>query len=233
MISADEALGIPRAAKSPFASVARTTLFICIGVVAALLLFLLDTVLVNRAPDTDKNAVPVKLLEFVNVAQDSEVRLKERRLPPKPDPKERPDPPKVRINQDTAAQVMEIDFEMPAVEAGLGGGQGPWLGAYRTAPGQQMHDGDIIPIVRIEPQYPRDALVRGLEGWVQVEFTILEDGSVRDVDVLDADPVGVFERNAVRAVMRWKFKPRIVDGTAVKRRGRQTIEFRLLQDQAG
>ncbi len=230
MITADEALGIPRATKGPFGSVARITLFLCVGVIAALALFLLDSVLVKRSPGADKNAVPVKLMEFVNVAQDSEVRLKERRLPPKPDPKERPEPPKVRVNQQTSAQTMEIDFEMPAVEVGLGGGQGPWLGAYRTAPGEQHHDGDIIPIVRIEPQYPRDALVRGLEGWVRVEFTILEDGSVADVDVVDADPKGIFERNAIRAVMRWKFKPRIIDGTAVKRRGRQTIEFRLLQE---
>jgi protein TonB len=93
-----------------------------------------------------------------------------------------------------------------------------------------MHDGDVLPVVRIEPQYPREALVKGIEGWVRVEFVILEDGGVQSVEVLAAEPPGMFERNAVRAVMRWKFKPRIENGVAVRRRGAQTIEFQLIED---
>lgn len=231
-ITAEEVLGIPRSRPRPAGAVARVVLFLSLGTLAAALLFLLDSALVKREPRTQDKAVPVKLVEFVRVEGQDEVRIKERRLPPKPRPAEQPRPPeKLRVNQQANTQRMEIDFDMPAVEAGLGGGGGPWLGAYVPRQGGAgMHDGDILPIVRIEPQYPREALVRGIEGWVRVEFTIMEDGGVAEVDVVDARPRGVFERSAVNAVMRWKFKPRIENGAAVRRRGAQTIEFQLLED---
>ena len=232
MITADEALGIPCHHPGPFGRIARAGVFVAVGLVAAALLFLLDSVLVRRSPYEQEKATSVKLVEFVRVATEDEVRIRERTLPPKPKPLERPDrPEKVMANQRQNVQQMEIDFEMPDVESGLAGGAGPWLGAYVPRKDNHgMHDGDILPIVRIEPQYPREALVKGIEGWVRVQFTILEDGGVEGVEVLAADPRGMFERNAVRAVMRWKFKPRIVDGQPVRRLGAQTIEFQLLED---
>ena len=85
----------------------------------------------------------------------------------------------------------------------------------------------MIPIVRIDPQWPREALIEGTEGWVEVEFTILPDGSVEDPIVTDSEPRGLFDRNALRAILRWKFKPRVVDGEAVSRRAEQRIDFIL------
>ena len=88
-------------------------------------------------------------------------------------------------------------------------------------------EGDIIPVVVIRPMYPRDAAIAGLEGWVKVEFTITEVGTVKDPRVIDADPPRVFNREAVRAILKWKFKPRVVDGVAVERRATQVIDFSL------
>jgi protein TonB len=96
--------------------------------------------------------------------------------------------------------------------------------------GDNMGDGDIIPIVRIEPSYPRDAALKGIEGYVKVMLTILPDGSVGEARVIDSNPPRIFNREAIRAVLRWKFKPRIVDGQAVSREAEQTIEFNLNQD---
>ena len=232
MITADEALGIPCHQPGPARRAARIGLFVAVGLVVASLLFLLDSVLVRRSPYEKEKATAVKLVDFVRVATQDEVRVRVRTLPPKPKPVERPErPEKLVVNQRQNVQQMEIDFEMPDVEAGLTGGAGPWLGAYVPRKDNRgMHDGDILPVVRIEPQYPREALIKGIEGWVRVEFTILEDGGVDAVEVVASEPRGMFERNAVRAIMRWKFKPRIVDGRPVRRLGAQTIEFQLLED---
>jgi len=45
--------------------------------------------------------------------------------------------------------------------------------------------------------------------------------------VVDSDPRRVFDREALRAILRWKFRPRIVDGQAVSREAEQTIEFNM------
>ena len=84
-------------------------------------------------------------------------------------------------------------------------------------------------IVKIQPQWPREALLNGTEGWVKVQFTIMEDGTVGSASVIESQPRRLFDRNAIRAILRWKFKPRVVDGKAVKRDAVQTIEFKLDQ----
>ncbi len=53
------------------------------------------------------------------------------------------------------------------------------------------------------------------------------DGTVRNARVLDAKPKGLFEAAAVQAVLRWKFKPKVVNGAPVEQKGAQKIEFNL------
>lgn len=203
------------------------------GAFVAALLFLLDSQLVRHGRGQGETTRAVQLADFVHVAPDETVRIRERRLPKKAPPPERP-PPVQRpdVVAATAQPRMLLDFEVPAVDAGLAGGDGPWLGAYGVARGAVGSDSDVVPIVRIQPQYPREALMRGIEGWVRVEFLILEDGSVADVTVVEAQPARIFDRATVRAVQRWKFRPRYEDGRAVRRRGAQTIEFLIDTDTA-
>ncbi len=80
-------------------------------------------------------------------------------------------------------------------------------------------DRDVIPLVRINPEYPSRARSRGIEGWVQVEFTITAAGTVANPRVVDADPKGLFDRAAITAIGRWKYNPKVVDGRAQERRG--------------
>ena len=120
-----------------------------------------------------------------------------------------------------------LNIDTPQINVAVSSGSGPYIGTY--TPGDPAAEGDIIPIVRIQPQYPREALLEGTEGWVRMEFTITEDGSVKDVSVIESQPRRLFDRNAVRAILRWKFKPRVIDGQAVARRAEQTIEFKLDQ----
>ena len=84
-------------------------------------------------------------------------------------------------------------------------------------------DADVLPLVRIEPQYPSRALSRGIEGWVLVQFGISETGTVMNPEVIDSEPSSIFNSAAVRAVERWKYKPKVVDGKAVPRSGVQVV----------
>jgi len=84
-----------------------------------------------------------------------------------------------------------------------------------------------MALARTPPQYPYQAARRGIEGWVRVSFRVTETGTVEDVVVLESEPAGVFDRAAVRAVYKWKFKPRIINGEAEAARAEQVIEFEL------
>ena len=69
-----------------------------------------------------------------------------------------------------------------------------------------------IPFLTPAPEYPQRALARGIEGWVLVSFTIAATGTVADPMVVDASPPGVFDAAALRAVMRYRYRPQIVAG---------------------
>ena len=78
-----------------------------------------------------------------------------------------------------------------------------------------IQDGEYLPITRVQPIYPRRALTRGIEGYVLLEFVVTETGTVSDPVVLLADPPGYFDRAALNAVLKFKYKPRVVDGIAM------------------
>jgi protein TonB len=91
-------------------------------------------------------------------------------------------------------------------------------------------DQDVLPLVRISPDYPPRAAARGIEGWVLVQFTITEIGTVKDALVVDAMPKNMFEDSALKAIARWRYNPRVEGGVAVERVGVQTIIRFVLED---
>ena len=80
-----------------------------------------------------------------------------------------------------------------------------------------------LPVVRVSPIYPTRAVSRGVEGQVLLVFDIDAEGSVMNVRVLEADPPGYFERNAMRAVEQWKYRPQMRDGQPAATRGVQVV----------
>jgi protein TonB len=91
-------------------------------------------------------------------------------------------------------------------------------------------DTDVLPLVRIPPEYPPRALARGITGWVRVQFSISVNGTVKDAIVIAAEPPNVFDDAALASVSRWRYNPRIVNGEAVERVGVQTeIRFELTE----
>ena len=90
-----------------------------------------------------------------------------------------------------------------------------------------LESGQAMEILSRDRNYANVRLPDGTEGWVKLEFTITETGTVKDPRVIDSQPPRIFNREAIRAILKWKFKPRVVDGVAVERRATQTIDFKL------
>ena len=78
-------------------------------------------------------------------------------------------------------------------------------------------DGDYLPLVAIAPQYPERARARDIEGWCLVSFTVDGQGNVAEdsIEVIDAEPPGIFNSSSIRAAARFRFQPRVRDGVGV------------------
>jgi protein TonB len=86
---------------------------------------------------------------------------------------------------------------------------------------------DLVPLVRIAPNYPEDALAAGLDGVVTLMFTITTRGTTRDIVVVESSHPS-FEQAAITALGRWRYQPQMEGGQPVEVRGMQTvISFRL------
>ncbi len=174
----------------------------------------------------------IRLLDFVRVKRDERLEVKKRELPKKPPPPvKKLSPPKMPSPKRSRPDVPTIKLDIPRIAVPLNIAGGPYLGDYIVdAPvivDKPEVDGEVLPLVRIEPRYPRAAARRGIEGTVTISFFITKDGRVRDPVVTSARPAAVFDKAAIKAILRWKFKPEIVNGQAVERQASQTIEFVL------
>lgn len=85
------------------------------------------------------------------------------------------------------------------------------------------------PIVRVPPAYPFSARERGVEGAVQVKMLVTTEGTVGQVQILDARPAGVFEDAVRRCVPQWKFSPGKIQGKPVTAWVVTTVRFNLGQ----
>ena len=92
---------------------------------------------------------------------------------------------------------------------------------------EEQLDLPLMVLARMPPVYPIQARRRGTEGWVRVLLTVDKIGKVTETAILEAEPVGVFEKCVERCVLGWRFKPGTVNGTPVKARIETTIEFKL------
>lgn len=103
----------------------------------------------------------------------------------------------------------------------------PAASAASSAPSAANNDAEVIPLNEVLPVYPDNARRRGIEGYVKLAFTITPDGKVENVRVVESSPKNVFDREARRAAVRWRFAPRSEGGRAVAREAVKTLQFRL------
>jgi protein TonB len=196
------------------------------GVFVALLLFLFMNTLISGGKGQQGAATAGQIVDLIRVQEEKIVQTKRRVRPKKPPPpKDPPPPPILKVSNEEKPQKNPMRIDLPKIDVSGAAGGGPFIGTWD--PGDPAAEGEAIPIVRIDPQYPREALMDGTEGYVKFEVLIGTDGSVLDVKVTEAAPGRIFVRNAVRAVRRWKFKPRVVDGVPVERWAKTSIVFEL------
>ncbi len=205
----------------------RYIVCVLLAVIVTLSAFYLMHRLISGGDGEREELEPPPGIRFGEVDLTDEVERVDRRQPDPPDPPdEPPPPPDMDIEQMEETPRERPQLDMPDLDLSMAG-SGPFMGSY----GQQERtgDGDVVPLVRIQPQYPREAAVAQIEGYVTIRFTITETGSVRNPQVIESRPARVFDRAAIRAILRWRFQPRVVDGVAVEREATTTIDFDLDQ----
>lgn len=201
----------------------RIIISILLGAVAAFGLFVLMAKLIENSSRPPEEIPDAPVIDIVMDEPDDETQTRTRVPPPPPPPP--PQPPKVEPVEPEEAEPDTEGFSLaiPAVDTG---GVGVNIGGV----GAMARDGDATPIVRIDPKYPPQAARDGTEGWVRLEFTINELGGVDDIKVLEAKPKRIFDREARRALRKWKYKPKIVDGKPIKQTGMFVqLDFKLEQ----
>lgn len=199
------------------------------GILVSLALFWLMQAMIAVENLRLPAAEPLKMIDFVRLKQQPRLPPPTRRQPPKP-PEKEPPPPKLPLTTPRPNISPAPDIDLPPLDIPLPSERlsGSLTAGISVGPGSQP-SGDVIPLAKFPPRYPVRAQMRRIEGWVKVEFTITEDGSVKDAKIVEAHPPGVFDSEALRAIRRWKFKPKEIDGRRVEQRAVQILEFKLQQ----
>jgi TonB family protein len=99
--------------------------------------------------------------------------------------------------------------------------------AHRAFMANVITASQLTLVKSVQPPYPPKAEKTGIEGWVELDFTVTETGAVQDVAVDAAKPPGVFEAAATAALSQWRFKPLVRDAKTVATRARIRIRFAL------
>jgi protein TonB len=154
-----------------------------------------------KDPELDSKKA-FKLPKFTYVAKNEDVQT----ITPKParpdEVQEQPDVPDTKIVPDRVD--VNSDLGLGAVK----------LGINRDLKGFNSNDGEYLPIFRAPPIFPRRALERGICGWVELTYTVTSAGTTKDAVVVSSSS-SMFERNAIKAALKYKYKARQVGGKAV------------------
>lgn len=219
------------------------------ALLVALALFALMVILVMPPRDDTMAEEELARVSFVRAVSDtsSESRQRQQREAPErpepPEPAPQPQPVSAPLQ---AAPKLNLDIDIPSLPTSIQISSAPTLEGLRAAetapapapaaeaaettpaaPAGPSLSEEVTPLVDIPPNYPRRALAAGIQGEVTLAFTITAEGRVENLRVTNAEPSGVFEREARRAASRWRFAPRRENGQPVAREATKTLYFRL------
>jgi len=148
------------------------------------------------------------LVDFVRLKRDESIERRQLK-PKKPPPPEAPppQPPTPQLdNLNPNAEKIAISAAPVETDIEMSGGFSLGVG-----------EGDYLPIVKVAPIYPQRALSRGIEGYCVVQYVVTKQGTIRDPFVIeDQCTSSLFHRASIQAAMKFKYKPRILDGQAVE-----------------
>ena len=198
--------------------VGRYFVSLAIGGFAALSLLWLMQFLIATGQAAITEALDARFVDFVRVKKEETIERKEEKpeRPPEVDD-EPPDLPQQETDSSDLNSTVAVSVPNPNLDVGLDGE----LGDFSLA------EGDYLPIVKVAPMYPRRAQSRGLEGYCDLQFTVTPLGTTADVAVIECTS-SLFERASVQALLKFKYKPRVVNGTAIAVPGlRHRITFQI------
>jgi protein TonB len=189
---------------------------VLLGVVTAFGLFWVMQALIGVSGELKEGGGRLTV-DFVRLRRDNTPETKKREPPKREKPEQQPPPPEMNLAKamNPGDAVGEI---IPIVDTGMELEKATALGAGGGS------DRDVVPLVRVDPEYPPRAKQQGIEGWVEIEFTISPVGTVQDAFVIAAKPPSVFDRSALRAIRKWRYNPKVENGSPVARPG---IQVRL------
>lgn len=188
--------------------------------------------LLTNARSEAVDATQVAKVEFVRLRRMETIEAKKREKVEIEKPEQEPSTPTLAVAEDNG---VAIALDVQALASGLGsefgsaGGHGRGGAKGMGGPGfsANLADRSALPLVRVDPQYPPQALRKKLEGWVTVRFNISTAGSVKNPAVVNSSD-RVFEKNALVAVSKWKYQPQLKAGKAVEIANKQVkVQFRL------
>ena len=198
--------------------VGRYFLALAVGSFAALSLLWVMQFLIATGKAAITESLDTRFVDFVRVKREETLERKEDKPERPPEPDEAPpDIPQ----QDMDSSDYDGVTAVAPVGPGLDVGMDSELGDFSLA------EGDYLPIVKVAPMYPRRAQSRGLEGYCDLEFTVTPLGTTTGVSVIFCSS-SLFERASVQALLKFKYKPRVVNGTAIAVPGlRHRITFQI------
>jgi len=189
--------------------VVRFIIGLALALTVTLALFWAMQYLIATADRSLDEAKRAHLAHFVRVKRE-EIVERRRDKPKKPPPAQQPppEPPTPELDDaDPSAEKIAIAAVPVETEINLTGG-GFNLGAG---------EGDYLPLVKVAPIYPRRAVSRGIEGYCVVEYTVTSLGTVKDVRVVEQQcSHQVFRKPSLQAALKFKYKPRVIDGQAAE-----------------
>lgn len=177
------------------------------------LFYVMHSLVLEREGTLDES-VNRKVIDFVKLKKESETELRKRTLPKKQQQEDEPPPPDLNLSNAPRPTGGELAFAGPSLDMNVDLGGGPNVGA--------VTDAAAILVYAVPPIYPERAASRNLEGWVHVGFTVTPTGTVKDEYVIESSSK-IFNRSALKAIRKFKYKPKIVDGTPVDWPGQEFI----------
>lgn len=198
--------------------VGRYFVALAIGSFAALSLLWLMQFLIATGQAAITEALDARFVDFVRVKREETVERKEEKPERPPEVDEAPpELPQQDMDSSNLDSAVAVSAPNPNLDVGLDSE----LGDFSLA------EGDYLPIVKVAPMYPRRAQSRGLEGYCDLQFTVTPLGTTADVSVIECTS-SLFERASVQALLKFKYKPRVVNGTAIAVPGlRHRITFQI------
>ena len=192
-----------------FGSIYRVIAGIVVGLAMTAALFWVMPYMIETTDRQLDKSGSTNLVDFVRLRRDETIHRRELK-PRKPLPPQSPPPlpstpqfESLNPNVETiaiSATPAETDIELSGAGFSLGVGEG-----------------DYLPIVKVAPIYPQRALMRGIEGYCVVQYTVTRQGTIRDPFVIeDQCTNAMFHRPSLQAALKFKYKPRVIDGQAVE-----------------